>query len=114
MVVIDHFDERLDLAAFLHPLLTHAAGDFCGISLDAGNKSVWEGMLLCARVHWLYDYDLINPLVSVSKYKLADISMRRDSRGDRHTFLPAYLPLVIIATRPTLRTGKDGQHASLF
>ena len=67
MIVIDHFDERLDLAAFLHSLLTHAACDLCGISLDACNKSVWEGMLLGARVHWLYDYDLIDSLVSVWK-----------------------------------------------
>ncbi len=58
MVVIDHFDEWLDFASLLHPLLAHATRDLCGISFDACNQSIGERMLLGACVHGLYYHDL--------------------------------------------------------
>lgn len=58
MIIVDHLDERFNFTALLHSLLAHATCDLCRIPFDAGNKSIWEGMLLRASVDWLYDHDL--------------------------------------------------------
>ena len=106
MVVIDHFDEWLDFATLLHPFFAHATCDFCGISFDACDQSIGERMLLCACVHRLYYHDLNERIVSllVQSSRLIESYC---SNYDR-TFLPAYLPRVMMATRPTLRTGMGG------
>jgi hypothetical protein len=106
MIVVDHFDERLDFAALLHSLLAHATCDFGGISLNACDESVWEWMLLCSCVHWLYDDDLDEASISMWE-KASRKSLDRWVRCCR-TFFPAYLPRVMMATRPTLRTGGRG------
>jgi hypothetical protein len=56
MVVIDHFDEGLDLGSLLDSLFAHAACDFGWVAFNAGDKCVGERMGLCTRVYGL-DYD---------------------------------------------------------
>lgn len=58
MVVVDDLDERLDAAALLDHLLTHAAGDLQGVALDTGDDGVGEGVRLGARVLRLDNDDL--------------------------------------------------------
>jgi hypothetical protein len=106
VVVVDLLDERLDLGALLNSLLAHAPGHFRGVALDAGHKSVGERVGLCAGVDRLDDNDLAKMLVLRSMScrhsdALSDFAQHR--RGRSRTFLPAYRPRVIMATRPTLR-----------
>lgn len=58
MVLVDDLDERLDLAAAVDKLLTHAAGNLGGVALDTGNNGVGEGVSLGASVLRLDDDDL--------------------------------------------------------
>ena len=58
MVVVDDLDERLDAAALLDRLLTHAAGDLEGVALDTGDDGVREGVGLGASVVRLDNDDL--------------------------------------------------------
>jgi len=44
VVVVDHFDERLDLASFSDSFLTHSRGNFAWVALNASDKSVAERM----------------------------------------------------------------------
>ena len=101
MVVVDRLDERLDLAAFRLTGFRHAAGDLGGIAFDSRDESVRERMCLGTSVEGL-NYD-----------DLAACSVRPWFHFQKEprfvlvvvvTFFPAYLPLVMIATRPTLRT----------
>jgi hypothetical protein len=55
VVVVDDLDERLDLGALLLAGLGHAAGDLLGVTLDASNDSVAEGVSLVAIVEGLDD-----------------------------------------------------------
>lgn len=58
VVLVDDLDERLDLAAAVDKLLTHAAGDLGGVALDTGDNGVGEGVGLGASVLRLDDDDL--------------------------------------------------------
>jgi hypothetical protein len=58
VVVVDDLDERLDAAALLDGLLTHAAGDLEGVALDTGDDGVGEWMSLGASVLRLDNDDL--------------------------------------------------------
>lgn len=58
VVVVDNLDERLDAAALLDGLLTHAAGDLQGVTLDTGNDGIGEGVRLGASVVRLDNDDL--------------------------------------------------------
>lgn len=56
MVVVDGFDERLDLAALRDAHFRHAAGDFLWVAVDAGDEGVGERMVFGSVVDGL-DYD---------------------------------------------------------
>lgn len=58
VVVVDDLDERLDLAAAVDQLLTHAAGNLLGVALDTGDDGEGEGVSLRARVLRLDNDDL--------------------------------------------------------
>lgn len=58
VVVVDDLDERLDAAALLDGLLTHATGDLEGVALDTGDDGVREGVRLGASVVRLDNDDL--------------------------------------------------------
>lgn len=58
VVVVDDLDERLDLGAAVDKLLTHAAGDLEGVTLDTGDNGEREGVGLGARVLRLDNDDL--------------------------------------------------------
>lgn len=65
VVVVDNLDERLDAAALLHRLLAHAAGDLGGVTLNAGDDGVGEGVRLGASVVGLDNDDLFCEGVSM-------------------------------------------------
>ncbi len=50
---------RLDLGALLYAGLGHAAGDLAGVSLDAGDDGMAEGVRLAAGLDGLDDDDLL-------------------------------------------------------
>jgi hypothetical protein len=58
VVVVDDLDERLDAAALLNLLGTHAAGHLGGIALDTSNEGIGERVGLGAAVLRLDDDDL--------------------------------------------------------
>jgi hypothetical protein len=58
VVVVDNLDEGLDAAALLDHLLTHAAGDLQGVTLNAGDDGIGEGVRLGAGVVGLDNDDL--------------------------------------------------------
>lgn len=58
VVEVDDLDERLDAAALLDHLLTHAAGDLAGVALDTGNDGVGERVRLGASLVRLDNDDL--------------------------------------------------------
>lgn len=58
MIVIDHLDERLYFASLGDTFLAHSRGDFAGVTLDASDQGVAEGMHLCAVVVGLEDHGL--------------------------------------------------------
>ena len=60
MVVVDDLDEWLHLRALVLAGLGHAASDLLGVSLDAGDEGVREGVLLAAVVLRLDDDDLLS------------------------------------------------------
>lgn len=66
VVVVDGLDERLDAAALLLLLHTHAAGHLLGVALDTGHEGVGEGVRLGAIVLRLDDNNLHQDLVSDS------------------------------------------------
>jgi hypothetical protein len=123
VVVVDDLDERLDLAALGLAGLGHTAGDLGWVTLDTGNQGVWVWVRLVASVLWLDDHNLhahnVSSPFQILFLRNIDRSMKSPlplpliacsyvvsnrNRGVRLTFFPAYLPLVMIATRPTLRT----------
>ena len=59
MVVVDDFDERLDLAALVLAGLGHSAGDLERVAVDAGDEGVREGVLFAAVVLGLDDNDFL-------------------------------------------------------
>lgn len=60
MVVVDDLDKRLDAAALLDLLGTHATGHLGRVSLNTGDESVGERMSLGAGVLGLDDDDLLD------------------------------------------------------
>lgn len=60
VVVVDNLDEGLDLAALGLSGLAHAAGDLLWVSLDSGDESVREGVLLAAIVLGLDNDNLLS------------------------------------------------------
>ena len=58
VVVVDDLDEGLDAGAAVDKLLTHAAGDLQGVTLDTGDNGVREGVGLGASVLRLDNDDL--------------------------------------------------------
>lgn len=58
VVVVDEFDEGLDLGALFLAGFGHAASNLGGVALDARDEGVAEGMRLVAAVDGLDNYDL--------------------------------------------------------
>ncbi len=110
MIVIDGFDEGLDLAAFCLTCFRHAAGDLRRVAFDTRNEGVRKRMRLGASIQWL-NYD---DLVARNIRPLFACRRARSLLAAMATFFPAYLPRVIIATRPTLRTGGACESADYF
>ena len=59
VVVVDDFDEGLDLAALGLAGFRHSAGDLQRGAFDAGDECVWERVLLAAIVLRLDDDDFL-------------------------------------------------------
>ena len=64
MVVVDDLDERLHLTPLVLACFRHPAGDLQRVSLDAGDESVRERVLLAAIVLGLDDDDLLSGVTS--------------------------------------------------
>lgn len=106
MIIIDGFDKWLDFATFFLTGLRHATSDLRRVTLNSGNKRMGKWVRFGAGVERLNNDDLkITPLVSVFVFLLPmGPSHALEMGKGRLTFFPAYLPRVMIATRPTLRT----------
>ena len=59
MVVVDDFDERLDLAALVLAGFGHSAGDLERVAFDAGDEGVREWVFFAAVVLGLDDDDFL-------------------------------------------------------
>lgn len=130
MVVVDNLDKWLYFRSFCYTSFRHVASHLRRVALDASYESMWKWMSFASGVFWLDDNDLSKdmsviypevltdgrssascapPLLSAALYVGSSLHrtnrcLREKERGVAHTFLPAYLPRVMIATRPTLRT----------
>lgn len=83
VIVVDQFDEWLDLAALLLTSLGHSSRDLARVSLNAGDQCMREGMGLGAAVQGLDDHDLQSdtPLLVAKDEARLPLRLR--------TFLPA-------------------------
>ena len=120
VVVVDDLDKWLDLASLGLAGLRHTTGDLRWVTLDTGDQGVWVWVRFASSILGLDDHDLqllhqswLSEVRS-SLYLVAShgfnlrvllvlvASLLRWNVG--FTFLPAYLPRVMIATRPTFKT----------
>ena len=117
VVVVDDLDKRLNLGALGLSGLRHALGDLRWIAVDTSNQCVRVRVRLVSGVLRLNDHDLhISPSAFTSSWSFSIRSLIQfpiqffvhRARGRlKFTFFPAYLPRVMMATRPTLRTRSD-------
>lgn len=104
MVVVDCLDEWLDLRPFRLTSFRHTAGNLRRVALDACNKGMRERVCLAAGIKRLNDYNLGNMMSVFHVFCIDDLGYWNVELERSITFLPAYRPRVMIATRPTLRT----------